>query len=443
MFIRPRQIIAAQTVPDVLPALRAVQEAVNGGAYAAGFVGYEAAPAFDDALRVWEGSKEEFAPGLPLLWFGLYDRPETVPLTDVVPPAAVQTVAVHAAAVQNDYVSEWRPLTSYDTYARDIATLREAIGAGETYQVNYTLRLRARVTGDAWTLYRRLLAAQQPAYGAYLDLGHTRILSASPELFFHRRGDHLITRPMKGTAPRGRWLAEDRQYAEELAASEKNRAENIMIVDLLRNDLGRLAVPGTVQVTRLFDVERYPTVWQMTSTIEAQVPPQTKLADLFTALFPCGSVTGAPKVTAMRRIAQLETAPRRVYCGAIGYVSPYNKEAVFSVAIRTLLLDAQAGIAEYGVGGGITWDSRVEDEYTEALTKAKILNHNTPSDEPSSELSSELSSGLSSEPAFELFESLRLEQGRYWLLDYHLQRLANSALHLEFPFSRADGTGVS
>ena len=436
VFTRPRQIIAAEHLPEVLPALRRVQEAVNGGAYAAGYVGYEAAPAFDDALRVWKGGAEdakkkndekEFAPNLPLLWFGIYDRPDSA-----APPSPTGIVQV----------SDWRPLTAHGAYERDINTIREAIASGETYQVNYTLRLRARVTGDAWTLYQRLRTAQSPAYGAYLDLGQARILSASPELFFQRRGDHIMTRPMKGTAPRGNSPEEDGRLAEELARSEKNRAENLMIVDLLRSDVGRVAVPGTVRVTRLFDVERYPTVWQMTSTIEAHVPPDTTLADLFTALFPCGSITGAPKVTAMRRIAQLETGPRRVYCGAIGYVSPYNKEAVFSVAIRTLVLDAQTHIAEYGVGGGITWDSRAGDEYAEALTKAKILNHNTPPAEPSPEPSPEPSSpsapGAEAEPSFELFESLRLEQGRFWLRDRHLERLQSSARHFAFGFAMND-----
>jgi para-aminobenzoate synthetase/4-amino-4-deoxychorismate lyase len=418
VFTRPRHVIAARRLPEVLPALRAVQDAVNGGAYAAGYVGYEAAPAFDDALHVGEGDTEDFASDLPLLWFGIYDQPAPVVLPSIMGKAQV---------------SDWQPLTSPAAYAHDIAAIHEAIASGETYQVNHTLRLRARVEGDTWTLYQRLRAAQQPAYAACLDLGRYRILSASPELFFQRQGDCITTRPMKGTAPRARRWEEDRRLAEELARSEKNRAENIMIVDLLRNDLGRVAVPGTVRVTRLFDVERYPTVWQMTSTIEAQVPAQIGLADLFTALFPCGSVTGAPKSTAMRKIARLETTPRRVYCGAIGYVSPHNKEAVFNVAIRTLLLDTQSGIAEYGVGGGITWDSRAGDEYAEALTKAKILNHNTPPAEPFTG-SSEPFSG----PSFELFESLRLEQGRYWLLDHHLERLESSARHFGFSFALAD-----
>ena len=436
VFTHPRQIIVARHLSEVLPALHAVQEATIGGAYAAGYVGYEAAPAFDDALSVREhapeSAKEDFASDLPLLWFGIYERPASGPLPSNKGKAQV---------------SDWQPSLSPASYAADIAAIHEAIASGETYQVNHTMRLRARIegdigdlAGDAWTLYERLRAAQQPAYAAYLALGRYHILSASPELFFQRQGDRITTRPMKGTAPRARHPEEDRRLREELARSEKNRAENIMIVDLLRNDLGRVAIPGTVRVTRLFDVERFPTVWQMTSTIEAQVPPQTSLAGLFTALFPCGSVTGAPKSTAMRKIARLETTPRRVYCGAIGYVSPHNKEAVFSVAIRTLLWDTQNGIAEYGVGGGITWDSRAEDEYAEALTKAKILthlNHNLNQDTPPAEPVTEPSEPVS-EPTFKIFESLRLEQGRYWLLDRHMERLEASARHFDFALSLAD-----
>lgn len=429
VFTQPQQIIVALCVADVLPALQAVQQAVAGGAYAAGYVSYEAAPAFDPAMRVFNvdipntdvseinnsvsidpaGSPVAVSPDdFPLLWFGIFDSPISAPAQMELPIS--EDIAC---------VSDWQPLTSQETYYQDIAAIREAIARGETYQVNYTLRLQAQLTGEDYAYYRRLVRAQQPGYAAYLNLGRYRMLAASPELFFHRKGDHITTRPMKGTTPRGRWQDEDQRQREELASSLKNRAENVMIVDLLRNDLGRLAIPGSVQVTRLFDIERYPTVWQMTSTVEARLPPtqETTLTELFTALFPCGSITGAPKINTMRHIAALETTPRRVYCGAIGYITPKN-EAVFNVAIRTLLLDTQTGTAVYGVGGGITWDSDAEEEYAEALMKAKILNVDT--------------------PEFELFESLRLENGRYWLLDRHLERLQASADYFGFPLSLPD-----
>ena len=478
VFTRPRRIVAAYQARDVVPALRVVQRAVNGGATAAGYVAYEAAPAFDAAMQV---SGHDTPPDFPLLWFGLFDAPA---------PTALPAPSADA------HFDAWQPQTDIAAYRRSIAVLRAAIGQGDAYQVNYTLRLQSVLRGDAWTAYRRLLAAQHPAYGAYLDMGRWRILSASPELFFHKQGDHIVTRPMKGTAPRSPNADDDRRQAQTLAASEKNRAENLMIVDLLRNDLGRVADTGSVRVSRLFDVERYPTVWQMTSTIEAGLPPQTTLETLFGALFPCGSVTGAPKISAMQQIARLEDAPRNIYCGAIGYVTP--NEAVFSVAIRTLLLDAQSGQATYGTGGGITWDSDADDEYAEAIAKTAILHASPPPADtpypaisrleifqvaPQSALPSEPSHGenasardtspfpingfpvaafaghpsvavssvinpldalLSDTPAplpndtpFELLETLRLEAGRYWLLARHLERMEASARYFGYTFSKA------
>ena len=394
VLTRPVRIVTAHRVEEVLPALRAVQAAVaEQGFTAAGFVSYEAAPAFDAAMQVPPASS------LPLVWFGLFTRP-AVPEPDAAPGCFAHTT--------------WEPDLSEAEFARDVADIRAAIGDGECYQVNHTLRLRAQFTGDAFAWYRRLQAAQQSAYSAYLDIGRYRILSVSPELFFHRIGDRIVTRPMKGTMLRGRWAEEDLQRVQELAASEKERAENIMIVDLLRNDLGRIARTGSVQVEELFAVERYPTVLQMTSTVAASLPPETTLADLFTALFPCGSITGAPKISAMRRIAMLETEPRQVYCGAIGYMVP-NGPIVFSVSIRTVLLDTETGVAEYGVGSGITWDSTPQAEYAENRLKAQVLEQKW--------------------PRFDLLETLRLEQGVYALQQRHIERVCASALYFAFPLT--------
>lgn len=398
VFRDPEEVVSAWSVEEVGPALAAVQVATDAGLWAAGFVAYEAAPAFDPAMAVRPSPG-----GLPLVWFGLFAAPE--PTSD----DPDWNVAAEAGTGVGP-LPAWSPSTSRARYDAAIAEIRAAIARGDTYQVNHTLRLRgpwpARTRAEDLAHYRRLRRAQQAGYAAYLDLGAHRIVSVSPELFFRRDGTRVTTRPMKGTAPRGRWPEEDAARAAALVASEKDRAENVMVVDLLRNDLGRLAVPGTVEVPQLCALERYPTVWQLTSTVTADVPAATGLPELLGALFPCGSVTGAPKIATMREIATLEDDPRQVYCGTIGLVAP-GGAAAFSVAIRTVLVDTATGTAEYGVGGGITWDSRTADEYAELLAKAAVL--------------------AAEAPAFALLETLRLEEGRYHLLERHLDRLRGSA----------------
>ena len=392
-FKDPIRVIQADSLAEVRPALHAVQAAADAGCYAAGYVAYEAAPAFDPALQV-----SALPSSLPLLWFGVFTEP-CAPLAQE--PGECQ-------------VSEWEADGDFGRYQQVIHDIRAGIAAGDVYQVNHTFRLGARFEGDAYTFYQRLRSAASPPFAAYLDIGSHQIVSASPELFFQREGVQITTRPMKGTRRRGRWREEDDKIAAELRASEKDRAENVMIVDLLRNDLGRLALPGSVQVPRLFEIERYPTVWQMTSTVEAGLRPETTLEEIFGALFPCGSVTGAPKISAAHFIARHETTPRQIYCGAIGYLTPHH-EAVFSVAIRTALLEAEIGQIEYGVGSGIVWDSDPAAEYEEAWSKAAVLA------EPSQ---------------FDLLETLRWEGGAYALLDRHLDRLMASAAYFGFDASR-------
>ncbi|MFL6228755.1 MAG: aminodeoxychorismate synthase component I [Pyrinomonadaceae bacterium] len=392
-FAAPVKIIAAESVAGVSDALAQVEEAARAGYYAAGYVAYEAAPAFDPALVVRVGAKA------PLVWFGIY----TAPVPDPSP-----------APTRPFELTDWTPSADPEAYARNFAAAREAIARGDSYQINYTIRLRARFSGDDFALYEQLASRQQSAYCAYLNTGRFKILSASPELFFRWHDGRIVTRPMKGTARRGRWLEEDEAYASWLANSEKNRAENVMIVDLLRNDLGRIAETGSVRVRDLCTVERYPTVFQMVSEVEARTRARTTLGDVFAALFPCGSVTGAPKISTTRLIAALEDSPRGVYCGAVGIVSP-GGGAVFNVAIRTVVIHSETGEAEYGVGGGITWDSVAEEEYDEALVKAALLT--------------------AAPREFELLETLRLEGGDYTLLARHLARLADSARYFDFDFS--------
>ena len=292
-----------------------------------------------------------------------------------------------------------------------MAQIKACIARGETYQVNFTFRLRQAIDEEPWKLFLELAAAQDSPYAAFLDTPRFAVCSASPELFFELRGQRLLCRPMKGTAARGRWYAEDAAQAEWLAHSAKNRAENAMIVDMMRNDVGRIASPGGVGVRDLFRVERYPTLWQMTSLVEGQTA--APISEILRALFPCASVTGAPKPSTMGIIARLETAPRGVYCGAIGLIAP-DRQARFHVGIRTVVVDRVRHTAEYGVGGGVVWDSTSADEYQECLLKAQVLT--------------------ARRPDFSLLESLLWTPVEgYFLLEEHLVRLAHSAEYFGFP----------
>ena len=348
-FGPPRQVIEAHTLADVVPAIRAAEGAARAGRWVVGFVAYEAAPAFDPALRVRPGSG-------PLAWFGVHDGPPGPPLPG---PTDAR-------------IADFAPELGAAAHAAAVGAIREAVAAGAVYQVNFTFRLRGRLEGDPLDLYRRLRGAQGSGDTAYVRAGSRAVISASPELFLVRRGDRVITRPMKGTARRGRFPEEDEQARLGLAASEKDRAENVMIADLLRNDLGRVATTGSVEAGPLLEVERLRTVWQLTSTVSARLRPGADLADLFGAAFPCGSVTGAPKVAAMRLAAELERSPRGAYCGAVGAIAP-GGDACFNVGIRTAEVDLASGSATYGTGGGITWDSDPAAEWDEALAKTRIL----------------------------------------------------------------------
>lgn len=413
-FEEPTAVLEARRLDEVIGTIAGAESAARRGLWAVGFVAYEAAPAFDPAFEVHPPHGD-----LPLAWFALFAR-----RVEVDPPPAAEDDGERGAG-GDAAASPWRPAVDAATYRERIAAIREAIAAGDTYQVNYTVRLRARIAGDARGLYRDLALAQRGGHAMYLDTGRHRIASASPELFFTLDGARLTTRPMKGTAARGRFEEEDAGIADGLRASAKDRAENAMIVDLLRNDLGRIARPGTVEVPAMFELERYETVWQATSTVTGEVRPGTTLPEVFRALFPCGSVTGAPKVRTMRAIRDLEEAPRGVYCGAVGWVGPgpgADIAASFNVAIRTVAVDAATGDAEYGVGGGITYASEADREYDEVLAKARVLT--------------------ARRPAFELVETLRLEPGAYADLEEHLARLASSARYFGFAFdepaARAD-----
>lgn len=401
--------LAAYSLDEVVPVLQAVQGAAADGYWAAGFVEYEAAPAFDPSLRVRHRSLGDPFEDMPLVWFGIYEQHHPV-----------DTLRRRRSGPSGYGLSPWSPSVTEDEYRLAIEEIHEAIGRGDTYQVNHTFRLRAAFSGDAAELYRDLVVSQRGAYGAFIDTGRFQVLSASPERFFRLRGRHIDVRPMKGTVRRGRWSAEDHELAHDLQGSEKNRAENLMIVDLLRNDLGRIAEFGSVDVEELFSLERYETLWQLTSQIGAEVRQDVDLSEVFAALFPSGSITGAPKASTMAVISDLESTPRGVYCGTIGYVAPegHAAGAHFNVAIRTVVVDREEGLAEYGTGGGITWDSTFGNEYEEAILKARLLH--------------------TGKSRFRLLETIRWESGGYRLLDRHLDRLSDSADYFGFRYNEHD-----
>jgi para-aminobenzoate synthetase/4-amino-4-deoxychorismate lyase len=392
------RVIVAATLAEVVPAFREVEQAVAAGRYAAGFVSYEAATAFNSDLP--SGTVGD----LPLVWFGIFR----------------ERIKVEAGTAAGDNVdcrlTTLAPAVSDEAYQEAIASIREYIAAGHTYQVNYTFRQRFGFHGAPFGLYRRICRRQRAAFSSWIDTGRFMILSASPELFFALRDGRLTMRPMKGTAKRVPSAPDDRVVRERLRESVKERAENLMIVDLVRNDLSVIAETGTVAAPTLFDIETYPTVHQMTSTVTARLREGTSLLDIFRALFPCGSVTGAPKRRTMEIIDELENEHRGVYCGAIGFVSP-GPEAVFSVGIRTAVLDTVTGIGELGVGSGITWDSEAGAEYAECLAKGAFMTQEYGD--------------------FCLIESIRWEDGVAFLLDLHLKRLALSAEYFGFRFDDA------
>jgi len=413
-LVDPVGVLEATRLDEVAPTIAAAEASAARGLWVAGFVAYEAAPGLDRSLTVRPRDPDDPFARLPLAWFAMFERREETVLPsprDEQPP---------------DAADAWRPSVDRARYDDAIARIREHIAAGETYQVNHTLRLRSTVRGDERGLYRDLCFAQRGAHAAYLNTGRYRILSASPELFFRIEGGRLTTRPMKGTAPRGRWLAEDEEIRARLTSSVKERAENAMIVDLLRSDLGRVARPGSVTWSKVFEPERYETVWQLTSTVSCELSNGTDLAEVFRALFPSGSVTGAPKVRTMQIIAELEDSPRGVYCGAVGHVAPGgagSPSASFNVPIRTVVVDPETGAAEYGVGGGITYDSAAASEYDETVAKARVLT--------------------ARRPPFELIETMRRDPGEpVRRLEEHVARLRDSAAYFGFGFDEREVRGA-
>jgi para-aminobenzoate synthetase/4-amino-4-deoxychorismate lyase len=405
-FSNPEAVRAAYSAQEVVGLLDRVDAHCRQGGYAAGYLGYEAALAMDPAFACFES-----APGVPLAVFGLF----SAPLLSADP-------CLRGSEDEGEASLEavWTLKEDYPEYVRKIERIRQAIGAGNLYQVNYTLSLEGQSVG-AVDLFRRI-GCSAP-YGAYLDLGSVEVVSGSPELFFRLQGEVLESAPMKGTVARGETPAEDAERRRWLQRSDKNRAENLMIADMVRNDMGRIARTGSVQADAVFAVQALPTVWQMTSTVRARTDED--LAGIFRGLFPAASITGAPKVASMALIRELETAPRGIYTGAIGFVGPGEAEgkpgpglsAQFNVAIRTAWINRSEGRAVYGAGGGIVWDSQPEEEYEEVAIKARGLT----------------APQLPAAGDFELLETIGWSpDSGFDHLPLHLARLTRAAAHYGF-----------
>ena len=398
----PARVLVAHHIDEVKPVLEAVHAAAEAGHWCVGHVRYEAAPAFDAALQV-------HAADGPLVWFEVHDgAPSAWPSAEAAGPAEARAT--------------WLPTLARPDFDAAIARIHQAIGDGELYQVNYTAPWTGTVTGEGTALFDALLRAQPGGYAACFTAGDEQVLSVSPELFFDWQasaaGGSILARPMKGTAARGATPALDAAAAERLRASPKERAENVMIVDLLRNDLSRIAEPHTVRVPELFHTQALPTVWQMTSDVQARTRSGLRLPDVFAALFPCGSVTGAPKVRAMQLIRELERQPRGIYCGAIGVVRPDGNggiAATFNVPIRTVVMRGTQ--ARCSIGSGITASAEAGAEWQEWLHKQAFL-------------------ARASEP-FEVLETLALVDGVYRHQAEHLARMAEAAQHFGYPWQPA------
>ena len=394
LFTKPIKELKTRDIDQVEALLKEVETYQEAGFYAVGYVSYEAAPAFEKKLAVHPAPLM----GEYLLYFTIHEEVETLPF-----PEDYEAV---------DLPANWKEEVEAPAYQEAIKTIHHHIRQGDTYQVNYTVQLSQELKADPLAIYNRLVVEQKAHYNVFIQHDDVAILSISPELFFEQEDRLLTTRPMKGTTRRGLTNQADLKEAAWLEADPKNRAENMMIVDLLRNDMNRISEIGSEQVTRLCQVEQYSTVWQMTSTIESRLRPEVDLVQTFKALFPCGSITGAPKISTMEIIQKTEIAPRGVYCGTIGILLPRGKR-IFNVAIRTLQMQGTKSI--YGVGGGITWDSKWEGEYQETKQKSAVLYRQ--------------------EPRFELLTTGRIHQGELTFLEQHLTRLREASRYFAYPFN--------
>ena len=420
-FQNPEYVITALSLAEVPAALKAIDEAQEEGFYTAGWVAYEVAAIFEDRLMTPMQDQLIKQSAGPLVWMMVCKHRITLNETQI-------EQALHKAqngtekSAHLTFTNEHRKAD----YLKTIRKIQDYINAGDVYQINYTYPMPFTLEGNALALYAQLRQNQPVPYGAYIDTGEMKVLSMSPELLIERTGDTLTAKPMKGTAPRGLTLKSDNAVAAQLKGDEKSQAENLIIVDLIRNDLSRVSTAGSVQVKKLFETERYKSLWQMTSTVKSRCRPHQKPSDILKAVFPCGSVTGAPKVRAMEIIAELENHTRGVYCGAIGSFSPSQEGATgdfkLSVPIRTLTLSLSGEGCLY-VGSGIVADSYAAAEFQECQLKSAFIHTKTPD--------------------FAILESMCMDEtGQINRLEQHLQRLQNSAEYFEYPFNQQNALAM-
>jgi len=392
LFTHPLDVITCHRKKDVAASFRKMEKYLQEGFYLAGFFAYELGYALEETF-----GKTDSSLSYPLLWFGVFEKP-------------FRKAAFLPESRNSYYLSEPKLQTNRTDYRQAVATIKNLITGGETYQINYTTKYDFNFAGSVFDFYTTLKSRQKVSYSALLSFGGNYVLSLSPELFFRiDRSRKITVKPMKGTATVDTppdWLSRD----------PKNTSENVMIVDLLRNDLGRICKPGSVKVRELFTVEEYETLLQMTSTVAGKLKDDVDLCDIVRSLFPCGSVTGAPKIQSMKIIRNLEKGARNVYTGAVGYFAP-SGEAVFNVAIRTIDLQQKTSggfQAAMGIGSGIVFDSQADAEYEECKLKAKFL--------------------MDDRPDFALIETMLFEKGRIRHLNRHLARLKASAAYFSIPF---------
>ncbi len=355
LFSRPVEIVSSSITSEVEFCLSEVERYVQLGYFAVGYVSYEAAQGISNCFFV--GDKKDY----PLIWFGIYHFYEPIDMLD----------NLLKLKEGRNTLKNWEASISRNKYLNDVDDIFDKISKGDTYQVNHTFRLYHYFDDNPFELFCDMVYAQQSEYCAYINMGRWHMCSASPELFFSYNQGEVFSKPMKGTVRRPECNKEAEIARDWLYMSEKNRAENIMIVDMMRNDLAQVAEVGSVRVDELFSIEEYPTVYQMTSKVSA-VTKQSAV-QVFSRLFPCASITGAPKIKTMEIIRDLEVGGRGVYTGSIGYFSPDNN-ARFNVAIRTAVIDQEKKELEYGVGSGVIWEAKPEAEYDECIAKAQVVN---------------------------------------------------------------------
>lgn len=381
IFTKPIRTITAFTAEEVIEAFKLIEK-LKKKYFLAGYIRYEA----------FSVQKYNF----PLLYFEVFENYQKYK------PQKRENLLLNPV-----------PTVNFCEYSNAINKIKEEISNGNTYEVNYTYDFEIPYEGNDFELFETLLDKQKTPYNFYLKNEYDTILSFSPELFFTLKNKHIITKPMKGTVKRGNNREKDIELIKFLKNDEKNRAENVMIVDLLRNDLGRIAKTGSVKVTKLFEIETHKTLHQMTSQIEADLKENTTYLDIFKAIFPCGSITGAPKISTMKIINKVEKGSRDIYCGAIGLISP--EETIFSVPIRILQKKQGESNFKYRVGGAIVWDSDIQDEWEETLTKTKFLSDN-----------------------FQIIETIKVENGNLLFEKEHLARMRKTAIHFGYPFTKPE-----